>query len=225
MLAFPLISGDYAHRLQLMTPVPVGIVLASVLVTIRLGRRGVVGTIGAVLAACVVLVPSVSSITRIGRPVVEEQTVADLETLRAEIPEPRTTLVSARHGLQWWAGYVLFTPVRDQNLPDDAFTKYSRVLMIEETGQGFGSGPPGLRGGDGQSRGPSGDGRRGFGPDGRRGGGGGGPPGGMGGRGGRVSIPAGSRKIFEGQTLRVWELVTPTVGAPANRAGQNAPGA
>lgn len=224
-LALPLISSEYAHRLLLMTPVPVGIVLASLLVTLRLGTRGVVGTIGAVLAACLVLVPSVGSITRLGRPVVDEQTVAELEALRALIPEPRTTLVSARHGLQWWAGFVLFTPVRDQNLPEDAFTKYSRVLMIEETGQGFGSGPPGPRGGDDQSRGPSGDGRRGFGREGRRGGGGGGPPGGMGGPGGRVSIPADSKKIFEGQKLRIWELAAPTVGAPANRAGQSAPGA
>jgi hypothetical protein len=219
MLALPFISGEYARRLLLMTPVPVGIVLACVLVTLRLGSRGVIGTIGAVLAACLVLIPSVGSITRLGRPVVQEQTVAELEALRAMIPEPRTTLVSARHGLQWWAGYVLFTPVRDQNLPEDAFTKYSRVLMIEETGQGVGSGPPG---------GPSGGGRRDGGRSELRAGrrdGGGGPPGGMGGRGGRVSIPAGSKKIFEGQTLRVWELVAPIVGAPANRAGQNAPGA
>jgi hypothetical protein len=175
--------------------------------------------IGAVLAACLVLIPSVGSITRLGRPVVQEQTVAELEALRALIPEPRTTLVSARHGLQWWAGYVLFTPVRDQNLPEDAFTKYSRVLMIEETGQGVGSGPPG---------GPSGGGRRDGGRSELRAGrrdGGGGPPGGMGGPGGRVSIPEGAKKIFEGETLRVWELVAPTVGAPANRAGPGAPGA
>jgi hypothetical protein len=219
MLALPFISGEYARRLLLMTPVPVGIVLACVLVTLRLGSRGVIGTIGAVLAACLVLIPSVSSITRLGRPVVQEQTVAELEALRALIPEPRTTLVSARHGLQWWAGYVLFTPVRDQNLPEDAFTKYSRVLMIEETGQGVGSGPPG---------GPSGGGRQDGGRSELRAGrrdGGGGPPGGMGGPGGRGSIPEGSMKIGEGETLRVWELVAPTVGAPANGAGPGAPGA
>ena len=52
--------------------------------------------------------------------------------MRAEIASPQTTLIVAAHGVQWWAGHTLHTPVRMGKIPDDAFTKYSRVLILKK---------------------------------------------------------------------------------------------
>ena len=80
----------------------------------------------------------------------------ELIAMRALIGDPDKTLVVARHGLQWWAGHFLHTPVRN-TLPDDAFTKYDRVLQLVEVGGRGGSrglggpeGPGGFDGPDGQ---------------------------------------------------------------------------
>ena len=89
-------------------------------------------------------------------PVIPDGSDEELIAMRALIGDPDKTLVVARHGLQWWAGHFLHTPVRN-TLPDDAFTKYDRVLQLVEVGgrggaRGLGGpdGPGGFDGPDGQ---------------------------------------------------------------------------
>lgn len=77
--------------------------------------------------------------------VVDDASAQEFLSLRALITEPATTVVIARHGLQWWAGYFMKVPVREERIAADAIAKYTRVLRLEQK-QSRG-GPP--RGGGG----------------------------------------------------------------------------
>lgn len=68
--------------------------------------------------------------------------------MRSLIAAPARTLIVARHGLQWWAGHYLHTPVRN-TIPEDAFAKYERVIrLVEVRGMGPGGRGPGPGGFD-----------------------------------------------------------------------------
>ena len=89
-----------------------------------------------------------------------EHLALELKSLRESIPNPTKTLVVARHGLEWWAGFVLHTPVRMGQIPSNAFEKYDRVLILESIDIRGPGGPGGLggRGGPGGSGGFGGPG-------------------------------------------------------------------
>lgn len=76
-----------------------------------------------------------------------EAAAKDLQSFRAAIPQPATTLVVARHGLEWWAGYFLHTPVRMEQIPEDAASRYTRVLVLRDhrAGGRMADGPPRVR--------------------------------------------------------------------------------
>ncbi len=145
-LVFPLLNPEYAQRLNLMASVPVGIVftflLARVMTTQPLRFAGALWpptqtfyrTIIAWLIAVSVSYGAIHSITGTSTPgpVLSQVELQELFDMRAQIASPQTTLVVAAHGVQWWAGYVLHTPVRMGKVPDDATTKYSRVFILQK---------------------------------------------------------------------------------------------
>ena len=145
-LVFPLLNPEYAQRLNLMASVPVGIVftflLARVMTTQPLHFAGalwpptqtVYRTIIAWLIAVSVSYGAIHSITGTSTPgpVLSQVELQELFDMRAQIASPQTTLVVAAHGVQWWAGHVLHTPVRMGKVPDDATTKYSRVFILQK---------------------------------------------------------------------------------------------
>jgi hypothetical protein len=65
-------------------------------------------------------------------PYIVEGAVGDLQNLKQQVSDPQSTLVVAPHGLEWWAGYFLGTPVR-MKMPEDAFARYHRVLLLQHT--------------------------------------------------------------------------------------------
>jgi len=145
-LVFPLLNPEYAQRLNLMASVPVGIVftflIARVIATQPLRFAGAIWpptqnlyrTILAWLIAASVSYGAIHSITGTSTPgpVLSQVELQELLDMRAEILSPQTTLIVAAHGVQWWAGHALHTPVRMGKIPDDAFTKYSRVLILKK---------------------------------------------------------------------------------------------
>jgi len=145
-LVFPLLNPEYAQRLNLMASVPVGIVftflLARVMTTQPLHFAGalwpptqtVYRTIIAWLIAASVSYGAIHSITGNSTPgpVLSQVELQELLDMRTQIASPQTTLIVAAHGVQWWAGHVLHTPVRMGKIPDDAITKYSRVLLLQK---------------------------------------------------------------------------------------------
>jgi hypothetical protein len=145
-LVFPLLNPEYAQRLNLMASVPVGIVftflLARVMTTQPLRFAGALWppthtlfrTMMAWLISASVSYGAIHSITGTSTPgpVLSQVELQELLDMRVEISSPQTTLVVAAHGVQWWAGHVLHTPVRMGKIPDDATTKYSRVLILQK---------------------------------------------------------------------------------------------
>ena len=145
-LVFPLLNPEYAQRLNLMASVPVGIVftflIARFMATQPLRFAGAIWpptqnlyrTILAWLIAASVSYGAIHSITETSTPgpVLSQVELQELLDMRAEIASPQTTLIVAAHGVQWWAGHTLHTPVRMGKIPDDAFTKYSRVLILKK---------------------------------------------------------------------------------------------
>jgi hypothetical protein len=62
----------------------------------------------------------------------------ELRSLRSLIPNPESTLVVAPHGLEWFAGFFLYTPVRlggygpinAERPPEGTVRRYRRVLLL-----------------------------------------------------------------------------------------------
>ena len=145
-LVFPLLNPEYAQRLNLMASVPVGIVFTFILTRVVMAQpprfvsalwppsRNMWRAAIAWLIAGSVSYGAIHSIsgTSTPGPVLNQAELSELFDMRGEISEPRTTLIVAAHGVQWWAGHALHTPVRMGKIPDDAFTKYSRVLILKK---------------------------------------------------------------------------------------------
>lgn len=145
LLAAPMLTGEYAQRLSLMAVVPAGLAMAfamGALVRSGGGRCMAAAASVILLNAFVQTVVSAFAPRSLGpndhmqpgsvkAPVIDQRTLDELRSIRERIDDPARTLVVARHGLQWWAGHVLHTPVRNV-IPDDAFTRYDRVLMLRE---------------------------------------------------------------------------------------------
>lgn len=158
-----------------------------------------------------------------GMAIITPDAADELRALRPEIGTDFRTLIVARHGLEWWAGFLLNAPVREGSMPDDAWQRYDRVWFLQESRgatrprpstdsrdllddeidrmMGLGP-PPDMRDDDRPPPGPDGPG---LGPP-RRG-----PMGRPGGPGGMMSIrtPEGAQLIHEGEHYRVYELRRP----------------
>jgi hypothetical protein len=136
-------NKEHLRRFTLMLPVP-----AATILGFTLARRAASGRSpwpGRVTLAGALAVAGLS-VVNAGRlvtpPQIDAESVADLREMRAQIPEPASTLVIGEHGLEWWSGYVLHTPVRmlsiepqtygsvRASVPPDAFERYRRVLVV-----------------------------------------------------------------------------------------------
>lgn len=78
--------------------------------------------------------------------------------MRGIVPMDGSAVVIARHGLQWWAGYFLKTPVREEHATKEQLEKYERVFVLTEKRSGRFDGQTGRpMGGPGPDDAPGGD--------------------------------------------------------------------
>lgn len=56
--------------------------------------------------------------------------------MRGLVPMDGSAVVIARHGLQWWAGYFLKTPVREEHATKEQLDKYEHVFVLTEKRRG-----------------------------------------------------------------------------------------
>jgi hypothetical protein len=143
LLACPLLSGEYAHRLSLMAPVPAA--MLCVFLCVRRADRGA-RQWPALITAVLALVPTAAALGWIplpgpdarrsiaGRAIISNEDAAELVELRQRVNQPTRTLIVAPHGLEWWAGYYLKTAVAERRPPEDAFTRYDFVYYLEQVG-------------------------------------------------------------------------------------------
>jgi len=196
LITCPLIQGQYAERLSLMTPIPLAIIVGFLLLSwaesarrwLRIGAPAIGALAGvAILIAAFPMAMrgkggpqprfanNSSESARIQGPggpgpggpgggggsVVADEAVPEFRSMRGIVPMDGSAVVIARHGLQWWAGYFLKTPVREEHATKEQLEKYDRVFVLTEkrSGRGAGGGPTavsrdGWNGGGGPDDGP-----------------------------------------------------------------------
>ena len=85
---------------------------------------------------------------------IDEAAINQLRTWRTELGSDQRTIVVARHGLEFWAGFAMGTKSRQTTLRESDFDTYEHLyLLLEQGGQG-GRGGRGGPGGRGPMNGP-----------------------------------------------------------------------
>ena len=143
-LASPLIGLRYSGRLLLMAYAPAAVVLAFLLTSLdnRPARWALT------VIALVSTVTLSAGILRHGRPAsITEPAYRELHQMVGLIPEPKKNLVVARHGLEWWAAWVLATNVAEAYRVDaETISKYRAVLYLQQIADTPSYGPAGPAG-------------------------------------------------------------------------------
>jgi hypothetical protein len=129
-LASPLLGKEIAARFFMMAYAPAAVVLALVLTTLE--RRWLTGAVAGLMTLA-----TVGSAALVWQPVrVTELPEGSLEELYAMQPcvkDPKTTLVLARHGLEWWAAWAWRTRVAEQyGITPRAWQRYKEVLFLRQ---------------------------------------------------------------------------------------------
>lgn len=220
-LTCPLIHGEYAMRLSIIAPLPLAFVMAFVMAfvptrepTARRGWRAPVASVALGIAAL-----ATNAIGGRGGPplsspqMISAEGFAELRGWRDELAARGTTVVAARHGLEFWAAFALDCDARQSQLKDSDFDLYQhRYLLIERhDGSRHDRPPGGPRGGPrgGPQGGPPSD----FAPDRpqRR------PPP-MGDPMSAPQLPASARVFMQGKHFTLYEAPA-TDGAESARRG------
>lgn len=195
-LGGPFFNMDKAMRLRLIAAIPAALTVSFLLAQMKWKSfRYALG--GLLLAATVA---SAAMYLRQGgrHAIVNEETVAELKTLAEFAQPPESTLIVARHGLEWWVAWTLHTHIAHANsVTAEDWTRFQNVFYLVEKGnRGRPPGPGGFRPGM----------RPGFPPDGR----GapfrprlGPPPGGPMGGMMNVRIPPGAEILHDGKKLKL----------------------
>jgi len=129
-LASPLIGLRYSGRLLLMAYAPAAVVLAFLLTSLdnRPARLAVA------VIALVLTVTLSAGILWDGRPAsITEPAYRELHQMVGLIAEPKKSLVVARHGLEWWAAWVLAADVAEAYRVDaETISKYPAVFYLQQ---------------------------------------------------------------------------------------------
>ncbi len=145
LLASPFINQEWATRFYLMSYLSVAICIGFLLSLVSKGWLSGIA-IFLVLVVSVASGMSVLSVVRV--PSIPESSYEELYSLSYKIKDPGRTLVIARHGLEWWAAWVLHTAVSEEyNVSPDAWERYESVYFLQQisgskTGPAGPSGPP-----------------------------------------------------------------------------------
>ena len=108
VLTGPWVQGDKAPRFFLIAIAPAVMAAAFALIYCR-HRRLRAGI--AILGAACMIGPSVFVVCDGGRPVISEDGLRELRSLAPLIANPNKTLVVARHGMEWWTAWALYTHI------------------------------------------------------------------------------------------------------------------
>ncbi|MBX3381775.1 MAG: hypothetical protein KF805_16905 [Phycisphaeraceae bacterium] len=223
LITCPLIQGQYAERLSLMTPIPLAIIVGFLLLSCaESARRWVrigVPTVGALAGIAILVAAFPMAMRGKGGPpprfanngtdssrrqgpgpdggvpggggggsIVADEAAPEFRSMRGLVPTDGSAVVIARHGLQWWAGYFLKTPVREEHATKEQLEKYDRVFVLTEKR----SGRIGPGGGPGSGWGPD-DGPVGDQGGPRR------PPDG----GSMIRVPANAEIVYDGEFYKL----------------------
>ncbi|MCX6895968.1 MAG: hypothetical protein NTZ16_10820, partial [Verrucomicrobia bacterium] len=158
VLGGPFFAMDKAMRLRLIAAIPAALTFSFLLANTRwaIVRRA----LGALVLAATVFSAAIFLCNGGRHAIVSEETVAELRTLREFASPPESTLIVARHGLEWWVAWTLHTHIAHaDSVAAEDWTRFKNVFyLVEKNNRGL---PP--RGAGGFRPGPPPD----FPPDGR----------------------------------------------------------
>lgn len=130
--SFPLLEMELFKRLILFLFIPQILLIATLVpyLSVRMAK---------LMTILLVAMGILSLLAMLGRPkraVITPEAFADLYHLKPQIGGERESLVIARHGLEWWAGWVLQTSIgQEKALDSQAYRKYRRiVILIQKSG-------------------------------------------------------------------------------------------
>jgi len=142
LLASPFAGSAWAERLHMMAYAPAAVLLAFV-APARSGRSRLLFSMAIMLAALSLSLPAVP---RLRQPSIPPESRGELEGLRDIIPDPGRSLVIARHGVEWWAAWLLRTKVSQEfGVEPSVWQEYAAVYYLvmrpplPGNGRGFGS--------------------------------------------------------------------------------------
>ncbi len=140
-MASPLIGLRYSGRLLLMAYAPAAVVLPFILT--RPDNRPARWAVTAIILASTVTLSA--PLLRYGRSAsITEPAYRELHQMVGVITEPKKSLVVARHGLEWWAAWVLQTDVAEAYRVDaETISKYRAVLYLQQIADTPSYGPAG----------------------------------------------------------------------------------
>jgi hypothetical protein len=120
-------SYVYFDRLFLMVPIPASILLVFIMARLHNAARwsGFALLLLSFFAA-------VAAPQAVQHPLMNKEVATELSRVQRLIPNAESTLVIAPHGLEWWAGYFLGTPVRS-TIAGVSTSQYGRVLYLRNT--------------------------------------------------------------------------------------------
>ena len=78
---------------------------------------------------------------------IPEESLRELNQLRQYVSDPENTLVITRHGLEWWAAWILRTQVsQEYNVSKKKWDQYESVLFLQQIADHSPFGPTGYGG-------------------------------------------------------------------------------
>jgi len=142
LLASPLFGQEWAIRLLITSYIPTAVVLAFLFA--HLQSRTAIGVVTAVTLFPMVLFMTVVIPKGLRPAGISEASYEELQQLRSVIGQPKETLILARHGLEWWAAWVLETDVGQRpDLEPEVWDEYAEILYLEQIAGSAGFGPGG----------------------------------------------------------------------------------
>jgi len=142
-LAAPIFNEHWADRLWFMAYAPAVVVITFLLIETR---HRVTHAAMAALASLGVVASVVMMVGMERSAAITEEAYAELEEIRNVIDNPRSAFVAARHGLEWWAAWVLGTDAgQESGLSRDSWERYNQIFFLRQDAgaRGYGPGGPG----------------------------------------------------------------------------------
>jgi hypothetical protein len=135
VLSFPLLDIEYFKRLSLFLFIPQILLILQIAPSLDIAHLKTI-------SLSLILITSLSVIVVIGRPVdtiLNKNAYENLKELESVIENDNETIIIARHGLEWWTGWLLKTKVgQDKSIDKAVIEKYKNIVFLNQI-NGFGN--------------------------------------------------------------------------------------
>jgi hypothetical protein len=143
-LAFPFIGIEWAQRLNFMSYVPAVSILPFIFESIkhRKAKNRFLILIAAVIIFSILIRINIKTVSNINK-----EQYAELVFMEEKLPADGSVLIVARHGLEWWASYIMRrTVIREAALEKIYWDRFNYLLIIIQKKGKAPFGPIGLFG-------------------------------------------------------------------------------